>query len=93
MWNAAGEKVCSSSSCRDPLGPPFNINLVWVQRMLPIAQATKNAGEEEVSAYRETMRQRNLNALAIGQLAALQQGRALQRQEPGNQNPITPYRV
>jgi hypothetical protein len=59
-------------------------------RMIPIAfqdastprKPRKNAGEEEVAAYRETMRQRNLNALAIEKLAALQQERTLPGEDP-----------
>lgn len=94
-----GKKVPGAAYRKDPLGPPFNINLVWAQRMIqysaavpgpngearmiPIAfqdastprKPRKNAGEEEVAAYRETMRQRNLNALAIEQLTALQEER------------------
>jgi hypothetical protein len=59
--------------------------------MIPIAfqdastprKPRKNAGEEEVAAYRETMKQRNLNTLAIEKLAALQD----ERTETGAQPP------
>ena len=95
-----GKKIPGTAYRRDPLGPPFNVNLVWAQRMIqysaavpgpngaarmiPIAfqdastprKPRKSAGEEEVAAYRETMRQRNLNALAIEKLGALQKERA-----------------
>jgi len=60
-------------------------------RMIPIAfqdastprKPRKTAGEEELAAYRETMRQRNLNALAIEKLSALQK----ERTEPGMKPP------
>jgi len=42
----------------------------------------KNAGKEEVAAYRETMRQRNLNALAVEKLAALQEERTVPGEQP-----------
>ena len=59
--------------------------------MIPIAfqdastprKPRKNAGEGEVAADRETMRQRNLNALAIEKLAALQE----ERTQPGEDSP------
>lgn len=96
-----GKRIPGAAYRKDPLGPPFNINLVWAQRMIqysaavpgpngearmiPIAfqdastprKPRKNAKEEDVAAYRETMRQRNLNALAIEQLAALQEERTI----------------
>lgn len=102
-----GRKIPGAAYRKDPLGPPFNINLVWAQRMIqysaavpgpngearmvPIAfqdastprKPRKNAGKEEVAAYRETMRQRNLNALAIEKLAALQE----ERTQPGEDPP------
>lgn len=102
-----GKKIPGTAYRRDPLGPPFNINLVWAQRMIqysaavpgpnaevrmiPIAfqdastprKPRKNAGEKEVAAYRETMKQRNLNALAAAKLGRLQEERA----EPGAEPP------
>lgn len=102
-----GRKIPGAAYRKDPLGPPFNINLVWAQRMIQYAAAVpgpsgearmipiafqdastprkprKNAGEEEVATYRETMKQRNLNTLAIGKLAALQE----ERTRPGEQPP------
>jgi len=101
-----GKKIPGAAYRKDPLGPAFNVNLVWAQRMIqysaavpgpggearmiPIAfqnastprKPRKNAGAEDVAAYRETMRQRNLNALAIEQLAALQQERTLPGERP-----------
>jgi len=91
-----GKKIPGAAYRKDPLGPAFNINLVWAQRfiqysaavpgpdgdvrMVPIAfqdastprKPRKNAAEEEIAAYRETMRQRNLNALAVEHLTQLQ---------------------
>ncbi len=102
-----GKEIPGAAYRKDPLGPPFSINLVWAQRMIqysaavpgpggearmiPIAfqdastprKPRKNAGEEEVAAYRETMKQRNLNALAAGKLAALQE----ERTRPGELPP------
>jgi len=101
-----GKKIPGAAYRKDPLGPPFNINLVWAQRMIqysaavpgpnsearmiPIAfqdastprKPRKNAGEEEVAAYRETMRQRNLNALAVEKLAAMQEERTVPGEQP-----------
>lgn len=101
-----GKKIPGAAYRKDPLGPPFNINLVWAQRfiqysaavpgpdggarMVPIAfqdastprKPRKNAPEEVVEAYRETMRQRNLNTLAIKQLAALQNERTVEGKQP-----------
>jgi hypothetical protein len=102
-----GKKIPGAAYRKDPLGPSFNVNLVWAQRMIqysaavpgsdgearmiPIAfqdastprKPRKNAGEEEVAAYRETMKQRNLNALAIEKLTALQN----ERTRPGERPP------
>ena len=102
-----GRKIPGTAYRRDPLGPAFQTNLVWAQRMIqysaavlgpngearmvPIAfqdastprKPRKNAGEEEVAAYRETMRQRNLNALASAKLGGLQEERA----QPGGDPP------
>ena len=101
-----GRKIPGAAYRKDPLGPPFNINLVWAQRMIqysaavpgpnsearmiPIAfqdastprKPRKNAGEEEVAAYRETMKQRNLNALAVEQLHRLQEERTVPGEQP-----------
>jgi hypothetical protein len=102
-----GKKIPGAAYRKDPLGPPFNVNLVWAQRMIqysaavpgpggearmiPIAfqdastprKPRKTAAEEEVAAYRETMRQRNLNTLAIRKLASLQE----ERTRPGERPP------
>jgi len=102
-----GKKIPGAAYRKDPLGPPFNLNLVWALRMIqysaavpgpngevrmiPIAfqdastprKPRKSAGEEEFAAYRETMRQRNLNALAIEKLTALQK----ERTQPGENPP------
>lgn len=101
-----GTKIPGAAYRKDPLGPPFNINLVWAQRMIQYSAAVpgpggqvrmipiafqdastprkpgKSAGKEEVAAYRETMRQRNLNTLAIKKLAALQDERTRFGEKP-----------
>jgi hypothetical protein len=101
-----GRKIPGAAYRKDPLGPPFHLNLIWAQRMIqysaavpgpngearmiPIAfqdastprKPRKNAGEEDVAAYRETMRQRNLNALAIEQLRRLQEERTVSGEQP-----------
>ena len=84
---------------KDPLGPAFNLNLVWAQRMLQLSAAVcdencdvrmvpvafhdastprklcKSAPPEAVQAYKEAMKQRNLNALARQALEDLQRER------------------
>ena len=94
-----GKCIPGTAYRKDPLGPPFNLNLVWAQRRLQISAAVadeasevrmipvcfeeastprkprKGSGEEAFEAYKEQMKQRNLNALAIGSLEQLQQRR------------------
>jgi hypothetical protein len=99
-----GRQIPGAAYRKDPLGPPFNVNLVWAQRMIQFSAALpspngqvrmipidfvnastprkprQNAPDEIWSAYRENMKQRNLNQLAIDTLGRLQsdrQGRAL----------------
>lgn len=95
-----GKAIPGTAYRKDPLGPPFNLNLVWAQRrlqfsgavirdngearMVPIAfedastprKPRKSASSEEVRTYRETMKQRNLNTLAVERLKELQKERA-----------------
>jgi hypothetical protein len=95
-----GKCIPGTAYRKDPLGPPFNINLVWAQRrlqlsaavadgegevrMIPVAfedastprKPRKDSDEQIVEAYKEQMKQRNLNALAIGALQRLQDQRA-----------------
>ena len=91
-----GRTIPGTAYRRDPLGPPFQTNLVWAQRVLQMAAAVpgpqgqvrmipidfkdastphkprKNAPPEQWAAYREAMKQANLNQRAIRQLQALQ---------------------
>jgi hypothetical protein len=95
-----GKTIPGTAYRKDPLGPAFNLNLVWAQRMLQISGAVcdenrdvrmvpvvykdastprkprKSAPPEVVDAYKEQMKQRNLNALAVHALEDLQQERA-----------------
>ena len=95
-----GKTIPGAAYRKDPLGPPFNLNLVWAQRMLSLSGAVfdennevrmvpiafrdastprkprKTAPPEDLQAYREAMKQRNLNTLAVGVLKALQEERA-----------------
>jgi hypothetical protein len=95
-----GKKIPGTAYRRDPLGPPFHINLVWAQRMLQLSGAVADennevrmvpiafrdastprkprngAPSEQMQYYREWMKQRNLNALAIDALSHLQEERA-----------------
>jgi len=94
-----GKCIPGTAYRKDPLGPAFNLNLVWAQRRLQISAAVadqsgevrmipisfeeastprkprKGTDEEVVVAYKEQMKQRNLNALAIQSLEQLQQQR------------------
>lgn len=94
-----GRLIPGAAYRKDPLGPPFNVNLVWAQRMIQFSAALpnqdgevrmipidfvdastprkprKNEPEEEWVAYRETMKQRNLNQVAINTLHQLQSER------------------
>jgi len=95
-----GRCIPGTAYRRDPLGPRFQVNLVWAQRMLQLSAAVvdgagdvrmvpigyqdastprkprKGAPPEAVCAYREAMRQRNLNALALAAVADIQSQRA-----------------
>ena len=95
-----GKTIPGAAYRKDPLGPPFNINLVWAQRMLqfsaavvddtaqarmiPIAfedastprKPAKNACSEKMEFYKEQMKQRNLNKIAVDKLNDLQSRRA-----------------
>ncbi len=95
-----GKCIPGTAYRKDPLGPPFNVNLVWAQRRLQISAAVadtdgevrmipiafedastprkprKESSDETVQAYREQMKQRNLNAMAIEALESLQHQRA-----------------
>lgn len=95
-----GKTIPGAAYRKDPLGPAFNLNLVWAQRriqfsaavadennevrMIPISfldastprKPGKTASPQQVEIYKERMKQRNLNALAIETLHQLQQDRA-----------------
>ncbi len=95
-----GKCIPGTAYRRDPLGPPFNINLVWALRSLQLSAAVadeegevrmipicfedastprkprKGSAGEAVEAYKEQMKQRNLNARAIAAIAQLQRERA-----------------
>jgi hypothetical protein len=90
-----GRLIPGAAYRKDPLGPPFNVNLVWAQRMIQFSAALpnaegevrmipidfvdastprkprKNEPEEKWAAYRETMKQRNLNEVALQTLHRL----------------------
>ena len=94
-----GRTIPGTAYRKDPLGPPFNINLAWAQRrlqlsaavaaadgqarMIPIAfqdastprKPRKGTPPEATERYREQMRQRNLNAVAVQTLRRLQDQR------------------
>lgn len=95
-----GKAIPGTAYRKDPLGPAFNLNLVWAQRMIQLSAAVadensdvrmvpivfknastpckprKTAPPEAVRLYKEQMKQRNLNAMAVQALAALQKERA-----------------
>lgn len=96
-----GKCIPGTAYRKDPLGPPFNLNLVWAQRRLQVSAAVADGEQEEVrmipvcfedastarkprkgsppealEAYKEQMRQRNLNLLATRTLERLQKRRA-----------------
>jgi hypothetical protein len=97
-----GKTIPGAAWRKDPLGPPFNLNLVWAQRMLQLSAAVvdtnndvrmvplafkdastprkprKTAPPETVRVYKEQMKQRNLNAIAVRTLEALQQERTME---------------
>jgi hypothetical protein len=95
-----GKTIPGAAWRKDPLGPPFNLNLVWAQRriqlsaavadkdhevrMIPISfmdastprKPAKTAPPEALELYKERMKQRNLNTLAVQALGQLQAERA-----------------
>jgi hypothetical protein len=95
-----GKTIPGTAYRKDPLGPPFNVNLVWAQRRLQISAAVadgsgevrlipicfedastprkprKGSDEQAIEVYKEQMKQRNLNALAVRTLKQLQKQRA-----------------
>jgi hypothetical protein len=95
-----GKTIPGAAWRKDPLGPPFNLNLVWSQRriqlsaavadedqevrMIPISfleastprKPAKTATPEQHELYKERMKQRNLNTLAVQALDELQEERA-----------------
>lgn len=95
-----GKTIPGTAYRKDPLGPAFNLNLVWAQRMLQLSAAVvdenhdvrmipiafkdastprkprKTALPEAMQLYKEQMKQRNLNTLAVQVLKALQQERS-----------------
>jgi len=95
-----GKTIPGTAYRKDPLGPAFNINLVWARRMLQVSGAVvgennearmvpigfedastprkprKSAPPEQMHAYREVMKQRNLNAVAMDTIKKLQKDRA-----------------
>lgn len=103
-----GKCIPGTAYRKDPLGPAFNLNLVWAQRRLQLSAAVtspegharmipisyedastprkprKGASNETVEAYKEQMKQRNLNTLAINEL------KRLQDQRTEENNGITP---
>lgn len=95
-----GKRIPGTAYRKDPLGPPFTVNLVWAQRRLQVSAAVAAAGgevrmipiafedastprkprkgspEQTLEVYKEQLKQRNLNALAVAALARLQAQRA-----------------
>ncbi len=95
-----GRTIPGAAYRKDPLGPAFNLNLVWAQRMQQISAAVsdkdnavrmipicfqdastprkprKDAAPEQHEFYKEQMKQRNLNAMAVASLRRLQEERA-----------------
>lgn len=91
---------------KDPLGPPFNINLVLAQRMLQVSAALinddndvrmipiafedasspkkprKTASEQDQASYKELMKQRNLNKIAVSTLETIQKKRSVEGAPP-----------
>jgi len=90
-----GKKIHGSGWKRDPLGPPFQTNLVWSQRYLQFSAAWpledgkarmvpidfvhapsprkpgKNADRSQLEAYREALKQQNLNCCALERIETL----------------------
>ncbi len=99
IMRKTGRKIPGTAYRKDPLGPPFNLNLIWAQRMIQYSAAVPspggdvrmvpiafqnastprkphiNASEQAFEEYREKMKQRNLNALAVEKLRSLQDER------------------
>lgn len=95
-----GKTIPGTAYRKDPLGPAFNLNLVWAQRRLQLSAAVaddrgevrmipisfqeastprkprKGSSQEAHQVYKEQMKQRNLNTVAIHSLSQLQQQRA-----------------
>ena len=95
-----GKRIPGAAYRKDPLGPAFNLNLIWAQRMQQISAAVadennaarmipigyrdastprkprKGSAPEQFEFYKEQMKQRNLNALAVESLRRLQAERA-----------------
>lgn len=95
-----GKCIPGAAYRKDPLGPAFNVNLIWAQRRLQLSAAVaddegevrmipvsfedastprkprKGAAEQVLASYKEEMKQRNLNAVAVRTLERLQQERA-----------------
>lgn len=90
-----GKKIHGSGWKRDPLGPPFQTNLVWAQRYLQFSAAwpleggqarmvpidfvhapspikpNKKADASQHEAYREALKQQNLNGYALERIKGL----------------------
>jgi hypothetical protein len=99
LLRKTGKMIPNAAYRKDPLSPPFNVNLVWAQRMIQLSAAVpgpegevrmipiafqdastprkprKTAPAEAWVAYRELMRQTNLNRRAVAMLHALQKSR------------------
>jgi hypothetical protein len=99
LLRKTGKMIPHTAYRKDPLGPPFHLNLVWAQRMIQLSAAVpgpqgevrmipvgfrdastprkprKSAPAEQWAAYRELMRQTNLNHRAVGMIHSLQQSR------------------
>lgn len=91
-----GQFIPGAAYRKDPLGPAFNINLVWAQRMIQFSacipgengegrmvpinfvdastprKPRKTESAEKWMAYKEAMKQRNLNQVALEALHKLQ---------------------
>ncbi len=91
-----GRSIPGAAYRKDPLGPAFNINFVWAQRMIQFSacipnangegrmvpidfvdastprKPRKNESAEKWKAYKEAMKQRNLNQVALEALHKLQ---------------------
>lgn len=102
LLRKTGKAIPGAAYRKDPLGPAFNLNLVWAQRMLQFSAAVvdenhdvrlvpiafkdastprkprQTAPPETVRVYKELMKQRNLNALAMQALEDLQHERTKQ---------------